>query len=112
MTDQEEHELSVGDLPQQAGGLSLTGYEASLLGVAGYREQPYNPERAENQIRLVIAGGLVAVLLLCFLLAAAVILFDSKQWNNVQALLLFFLPIVAGGLGTILGFYFGTRVIR
>jgi hypothetical protein len=75
-----------------------------------FQEVPFNPKRHRELVR----GGVALAVIFIFLLVVAFYLYESSSandtlWKQVKEAMQSVLPAVTSVLGTVLGFYFGSK---
>lgn len=75
----------------------------------GYVLTAYNPQRQRDYVRLVVTVGLLALFAFVIAWAAWKSAGSKDVWMQTKDMLQIVLPALTGLIGSVLGFYFGTK---
>lgn len=71
--------------------------------------KPYDPTRAQDHVRLIVTGGLLFMLLVVLIWGCWESASWNDHWEHAKELLQIFVPALIGLLGSVIGFYFGSK---
>lgn len=69
----------------------------------------FDPSPGREQVRAGLAIGAFLLFCLLVLLIAGAVVFGFRSWQEVQGLCTSVVPVVVSVVGTITGFYFGSK---
>lgn len=71
--------------------------------------RPADPEERRDKVRAFTTGAFIILFGLTVLCSFAIVVFDGMVWTNVKDLLQIMLPTETALIGSVVGFYFGSR---